>query len=66
MAIMIPAVPREFDERSREGEMFHALEALPDEYTVVHSFTVLSHTESILYFDQAISSWNLLCLQRLP
>ena len=41
MARMIPEVPREFDKKSREDEMFHALEQLPDEYTVVHSFKVL-------------------------
>lgn len=42
MARMIPAVPREVNEYSREDEMFKALESLPDDYTVVHSFTVLT------------------------
>ena len=40
MAIMIPEKPREFDPRSREDLMFSALEKLPDEYYVVHSFQV--------------------------
>ncbi len=40
MAIMIPEKPREFDPRSREDIMFSALESLPDEYYVVHSFQV--------------------------
>lgn len=40
MAIMIPEKPREFDPRSREDIMFSALESLPDDYYVVHSFQV--------------------------
>ena len=40
MAIMIPEKPRDFDPLSREDIMFSALEALPDEYYVVHSFQV--------------------------
>ena len=40
MAIMIPEKPREFKPESREDIMFSALEKLPDEYYVVHSFRV--------------------------
>lgn len=40
MAIMIPEKPREFQPNSREDLMFRALEKLPDEYYVVHSFQV--------------------------
>lgn len=49
MARMIPAVPREFDERSREGEMFYALERLPDEYTVVHSFRIVRVENKVIH-----------------
>ena len=38
MAIMIPSTPREFDAKSQEDVMFKALEQLPDDYYVVHSF----------------------------
>ena len=31
MAIMIPVVPRDYDELSLEGEMFSALSLLPDD-----------------------------------
>ena len=40
MAIMIPEKPRYFDPKSREDLMFSALERLPDDYYVVHSFQV--------------------------
>ncbi len=42
MATMIPGRPREYDPRSREGEIYAALEQLPDDYYVVHSYTLLS------------------------
>lgn len=39
MAIMIPSIPNECDERSREEEIFYSLrDHLPDEYYVFHSF----------------------------
>ena len=37
-----PGRPREYDPRSREGEIYAALEQLPDDYYVVHSYTLLS------------------------
>lgn len=40
MAIMIPEKPREFVPSSREDIMFSALEKLPDDYYVIHSFQV--------------------------
>ena len=42
MATMIPGRPREYDPRSRECEIYAALEQLPDDYYVVHSYTLLS------------------------
>ena len=38
MAIMIPEIPRDYDQTSLEGVMFEALKKLPSEYYVVHSF----------------------------
>ena len=40
MAIMIPEKPRTFDPKSREDIMFSALENLPDDYYVLHSFQI--------------------------
>ena len=37
MAVMIPEVPREYDPLSLEGDMFKALNGLPDDYYVIHS-----------------------------
>lgn len=54
MAIMIPEKPRDFDPRSRENIMFSALESLPDEYFVVHSFRVNKiRTDNSLYEGEA-------------
>ena len=54
MAIMIPEKPRDFDPRSREDLMFSALEHLPDEYYVVHSFRVNKiNRENSLYTGEA-------------
>ncbi|MEG0863296.1 MAG: ATP-binding domain-containing protein [Clostridia bacterium] len=53
MARMIPAVPREFDERSREDEMFHALEMLPEDYTVVHSFRVIRVENNVIHESES-------------
>ena len=38
-AHMIPASPKEFDPRSKEGDVFEALKKLTDEYYVFHSVT---------------------------
>ena len=54
MAIMIPEKPRDFDPRSREDIMFSALENLPDEYYVVHSFRVNKiRSDNSLYEGEA-------------
>lgn len=49
MAKMYPEKPREFDPKSMEGYMFHALEQLPDSYHVFHSFTIVSIVDSTIY-----------------
>ena len=51
MAIMIPEKPREFQPNSREDLMFRALEKLPDEYYVVHSFQVSKVKKDGSLFD---------------
>ena len=54
MAIMIPEKPRHFDPKSREDLMFSALERLPDNYYVVHSFQVNKiKADSSLYEGEA-------------
>lgn len=54
MAIMIPEKPRDFDPRSREDIMFSALESLPDDYYVVHSFRVNKiRSDNSLYEGEA-------------
>ena len=41
-ARMIPSLgPAEFDDRSREGEIYYALSKLPDDFTVIHSYKML-------------------------
>lgn len=41
-ARMIPSLgPAEYDDRSREGEMYYALSKLPDDFTVIHSYKML-------------------------
>ena len=37
MAHMIPPTPKDFDIRSREGDVFNSLKKLPDDYYVFHS-----------------------------
>lgn len=53
MAIMIPEMPKQFDVRSREGEMFHALEQLPDTYYVFHSFKINTVVDDTVYESEA-------------
>ena len=39
---MIPSLgPAEYDDRSREGEIYYALSKLPDDFTVIHSYKML-------------------------
>ena len=40
MAIMLPSSPREYDPRSREGIIFQALNQLPDDWYILHSFQI--------------------------
>lgn len=41
-ARMIPSLgPAEYDDRSREGEIYYALSKLPDDFTVIHSYKML-------------------------
>ena len=48
MAIMIPVEPYYFDKRSQEDIMFKALETLPDDYYVFHSFRIYKEINSVL------------------
>ena len=52
MAIMLPAKPREFDPASKEGLMFEALEQLPDDYYVFHSFQMTSVRNNTVYENE--------------
>lgn len=45
MAHMIPGTPKDFHPSSLEGTMFSALETLPDDFYVLHSFKVISITD---------------------
>ncbi len=49
MAMMIPDIPRDFVPLSREGEIFAALNTLPDDYYVVHSFKNIRVTDNVLH-----------------
>ena len=51
MAIMIPEKPREFAPESREDIMFSALENLPDDYYVIHSFRTYKVKENNSIFE---------------
>lgn len=48
MAIMLPDRPRDFDKNSLEDIMFDALERLPDDYYVFHSFKIVKVVEGEL------------------
>lgn len=48
MAIMIPAKPKDFNSGSLEDVMFEALELIPDDYYVFHSFRIVTETEGVL------------------
>lgn len=41
MAVMIPSVPKDFDPRSLEGEIFKSLQTLPDSFYIFHSLTFI-------------------------
>ena len=53
MAYMIPEKPREYDPKSKEGQMFHALENLPREYYVVHSLKMANVVNNALISREA-------------
>ena len=53
MATMIPDIPRDFDPRSHEGDIFEALDMLPEDYYVVHSFKNVRVTDNILHEGEA-------------
>lgn len=69
MAIMIPEKPREFKPESREGIMFSALEKLPDDYYVVHSYQIskINRNNSVIDAEADFVIFNrkkgLLCLE---
>lgn len=68
MAIMIPEIPRDYDQTSLEGVMFEALKKLPSEYYVVHSFKnvyVQDHTfhEGEIDFVIFSQAKGILCLE---
>ena len=48
MAIMIPRKPYYFDEKSQEDLMFKALESLPNDYYVFHSFRIYKEIEGYI------------------
>ena len=45
MAIMCPDTPKEFDKYSFEDLAFSALEKLPDDYYVFHSFSIVNTSD---------------------
>ena len=53
MAKMIPEIPREYDPASLEGVMFSALEKLPEDYLVIHSFKQVFVVDNILHEGEA-------------
>ncbi len=68
MANMIPSTPKQFAAGSLEDVMFHSLEALPDDYYVFHSFSLItmngstiseSETDFVIYNRQK----GIICLE---
>lgn len=68
-AHMIPNKPKEFDSRSREGDIFRALEKLSEDYYVFHSFrSTVVNDENTIYdreidFVIANRKKGILCLE---
>lgn len=54
MAHMIPAIPKEFDERSKEGFVFNSLKNLPDDYYVFHSVSTVGVTANNDFYEREI------------
>lgn len=68
MAIMIPEKPTEISKESLEDVMFHALELLPNDYYVFHSFKLLNcddgfYHESETDFIIFNASKGLICIE---
>lgn len=51
---MIPAVPKEFDERSHEGDVFNALSKLPEDYYVFHSVSTVGVTDDNTFYEREL------------
>lgn len=51
---MIPATPKEFDERSHEGDVFNALKKLPDDYYVFHSVSTVGVTDDNVFYEREL------------
>lgn len=69
MAIMHPEKPASFDPNSHEDLMFEALKALPDEYYVFHSFSIVNVVDSTIYESETDfvifhAKKGLLCLKQ--
>ncbi len=54
MAHMIPAQPKEFDERSHEGDVFNSLKKLPDDYYVFHSYSAVGVSSDNLFYEREL------------
>ncbi len=54
MAHMIPPIPKDFDERSHEGDVFNALSKLPEDYYVFHSVTPVVVTENNEFYEREV------------
>lgn len=53
-AHMIPAQPKDFDERSHEGDVFNALKKLPDDYYVFHSFSTVGVDGKNVFYEREL------------
>lgn len=54
MAHMIPAIPKDFDEHSHEGDVFNALKKLPDDYYVFHSVSAVGVTNENVFYEREL------------
>lgn len=54
MAHMIPTQPKDFDERSHEGDVFNALKKLPDDYYVFHSYSTVGVSDKNVFFEREL------------
>lgn len=68
MAIMIPDTPRNFATASLEGIMFDALQKLPNDYYVFHSFRMISVANNTLHESETDfvifnQKYGIICLE---